>query len=333
MPSTAEITQVGKRESLADIIFVADAKNTPFTSMVKKGKSLTNMYHEWQADAYASPQTAGVLDGEDVATFEDAAANRARFGVYAQELRRSPKVNQLAEDVSTVAGINSPDPQGVRGDKEFARAKAKKLVEIKRDIETLLLSDTETRQESGGDAYQTRGLGRWIQNDAQAVQPVPAAFRTPATSVYSSALASFDEEDLRALLQSRWEQTGATDELKLICGPGIKNAITDFGRYVTDKSGFLQIRRGQNAEPSKIESAVDFYNGDYGTVEVHLSSFLPNAQRGYLLDMRGIELCTKGEPSYRDLPDLGGGPRGLIRAIVALCVGNPLAHGKIAATL
>jgi hypothetical protein len=332
MPTTAELTQVGKRESLADIIYVADAKNTPFKSMVKKGKTITNMFHEWQADAYDSPRTTGVLDGQDVAEFEDAARNRARFGVYAQELRRTPKVNQLAEDVSTVAGINSADPQGVRGSTEFARAKAKKIVEIGRDIETTLLSNNETQQEGSGNPYLTRGLGRWIQNGAQSVQPVPAAFRTPTASIYSSTIASFDEDDLRALLQSRWDQTGSSDQLKLICGAGVKNAVTDMSRYLPDKANYTEIRRTNNAKPDRIESSVDVYAGDYGEVEVHLDNFLPDANTGYILDMRGLELCTKGEPSYRDLPDLGGGPRGLIRAIILLCVGNPLSHCKIAAS-
>jgi hypothetical protein len=329
MPATAELTQVGKREDLADIIAVADAKNTPLKSMIRKGKPVGNTFVEWQADAYDATSTTGALDGADVSAYEDAAANRARFGVYVQELRRTPKVNQMAEEISNVAGINNPDPQGVRGSTEFARAKAKKIIEIGRDIEAVLLSDNETRQESGSDSYLTRGLGKWIQNGAQAVQPVPAAFRTPTASVYSSTMAAFTEDSLRALLQSRWTQTGSTDELYLICGPGVKNAVSDFGRYQPDKASNGHVRRFNNEGAGKITSSVDVYEGDYGTVEVHLDNFTPTTGTGYILDMKMLELRTKGEPSYRDLPDLGGGPRGLIKAIIALCVLNPLAHAKI----
>ena len=153
MASTAELTQVGKREDLADIIAVADAKSTPFKTAIRKGKPVRNTFVEWQLDAYDTPKTGGALDGEDVASFEDAAANRERIGVYVQELRRTPKVNQMAEEISEVAGINNADPQGVRGSTEFARAKAKKIVEIGRDIEATLLSDNETQQQSGVNAY------------------------------------------------------------------------------------------------------------------------------------------------------------------------------------
>jgi hypothetical protein len=331
MASTAELTQIGKREDLSDIIAVADAKSTPLKTAIRKGRPVKNTFVEWQLDAYDAAQTDGSLDGEDVSTYEDAAANRERIGVYVQELRRTPKVNQMAEEISDVAGINHADPQGVRGSTEFARAKAKKIVEIGRDIEKTLLSDNETQQQSGANPYKTRGLGKWIQNTAQAVHPVPAAFRTPSASVYASTIASFDEDDFRGLLQSRWNETGSADDLMLFCGAGVKNRVTDFSRYEPTVNGYTNVRRFNNGgESTKVSSAVDIYHGDYGTVTVVLDNFVPTANTGYVLDMRDVELRTKGNPSYRDLPDLGGGPRGLIRAVIALTMGNPLNHCKIA---
>lgn len=333
MASTAELTQVGKREDLADIIAVADAKGTPFKTAIRKGKPVRNTFVEWQLDAYDSPQTDGALDGEDVSTYEDAAANRERIGVYVQELRRTPKVNQMAEEISDVAGINDADPQGVRGSTEFSRAKAKKVVEIGRDIEATLLSNNETQAQSGASAYKTRGLGRWIQATAQATHPVPAQYRTPAASIYSGSIGSFDEDNLRALLQSRWEQTGSSDELMLFCGAGVKNRVTDFSRYEPTVTGYSNVRRfSNNGEATKVSSAVDIYHGDYGTVTCVLDNFVPDARTGYIVDMRDVELRTKGNPTYRDLPDLGGGPRGLIKAVIALTMGNPLGHCKIAAS-
>jgi hypothetical protein len=332
MPSTAELTQIGKREDLADLIAVADAKATPVSTMIKKGKPVSNTFVEWQLDGYDAPKTDGALDGEDVSTFEDAAENRERIGVYVQELRRTPKVNQMAEEISTIAGINSPDPQGVRGSTEFARAKAKKVIELKRDIEKTLLSANETRQQSGSDSYLTRGLGKFIQNGAQAVHPIPADYRTPAASVYSGSIGSFTEDSLRALLQSRWEEVGSADSLVMIAGAAVKNRITDFTRYNPNVADNLAVRRFHGGLDGKIKTSVDMYEGDYGKVEIHLSNFLPNARTAYILDMRGLELRTKGSPEYKDLPDLGGGPRGLIKAIVALCVHNPLSHCKVDAS-
>lgn len=45
-----EYNQVGKRESLSDIIAMVDAKDTPVASMIPKGKKPGNTYLQWQAD-------------------------------------------------------------------------------------------------------------------------------------------------------------------------------------------------------------------------------------------------------------------------------------------
>lgn len=334
MPATAEITQVGKREDLADIISVVDAKKCILTSLIAKGKKPTNTKFAWQADNYATPTTVGVVDGTDVAAYEDAAENRGKLENHVQLFRRTPMVTQMAEEVSVVAGISDADSQGVAGSTEFARAKAKKTVELKRDIETTLLSDNEAQEDNGTNAYKTRGIGKFLQSTQQSYLPVPTAFLTPAASIFSAGYLTFDEDDLRALLQSRWTQTGAADaNLVGILSANIKNRITDFTRWVPNVSNFTISRAYNPTNTRKVETVVDVYSGDYGTIELMLSSFMPDAYRGYIVDPAYLELRTHTMPRIKPLPDLGGGPRALIEAIVGLCVKNPQAHAKIAATV
>jgi hypothetical protein len=333
MPVTNEITQIGKREDLADIIAVADAKKTILASLINKGRKPTNSKFGWQVDKYADASTAGTIDGTDVSAYENAAENRARLENHVQVFRRTPRVTRLAEYVSTVAGVNNADMQGVAGGTEFARAKAKKVIEVKRDIETTLLSDNDAQADDGSVPYKTRGLGVFLQNSAQSYLPVPSAYRTPSASIYSGAASSFAEDDARTLLQTRWENTGTPDgNLIGIMGSTIKNRWTDFIRYQPTVSSFTSIRYFENSDMRKLETVVDFYTGDYGTVELHLSSFLPNNKRAYILDPAYLELRTHTAPYIEQLPDLGGGPRALIEAIVGLAVLNPLAHAKIAAS-
>jgi len=333
MPATSEITQVGKREDLADIIAVVDAKKTILTTMIPKGSKPTNTKFAWQADKYDTADTAGVVDGTDVSTYEDAAKDRAKLENHVQHFRREPRVTLMAEEVSVVAGVSDPDPQGVKGGTEFARAKAKKLIELKRDMETALLGDNEAQEDNGSVPYKTRGIGKFLQATAQAYLPVPTAYLTPSASIYASGVADFDEDDLRALLQSRWEQVGTSDSNLIgILGSDVKNRITDFTRYVPTVTNFTSVRAYDHGKDTKFASVVDFYQGDYGTVELMLSSFLPDNKRGYLLDMDFVELRTHTAPRSKPLPDLGGGPRCLIETIVGLAVKNPLAHCKIAAS-
>jgi hypothetical protein len=53
----------------------------------------------------------------------------------------------------------------------------------------------------------------------------------------------------------------------------------------------------------------------------------------YLFNMDNIEIKYASQPSFRELPDLGGGPRGLVEAVATLCsYSGGLDHGKIVLT-
>lgn len=333
MPSTLQTNQVGAREDLSDIIAVVDAKSMPFTSKLRKGTKPTNMLYSFQFDRYDAPKAGGVPDGKDVTAFENKAANRYQASARAEVFRRSPMVGFIAENVQQVAGVSEG---------EMARAKRKASMEIKRDMEVTLLSAQESAADDGINGSKQRGFQKWIQATAQTELPITDAnFLTPSGSIYSGAIADFSEDSLRTLLQTRYEQTGMAKELVLFAGTSVKNAITDFGRYQPNKASNTVVRQFEGTMKEKAFSmAIDIYEGDYGTVEVIPDLWVgattggnaANQKHAALVDMEFAEIRTHTAPYYRDLPDLGGGPRGIIEAIVSLCITNPLAHGKIAAS-
>lgn len=333
MPATSELNQVGKRESLMDILSVADARKTPISTAIPKSQKPTNMLFSWQADKYDEVNTAGVVMGKDVEDFEDASKNRGLLQNHCQKFWRKPAVNTEAEEISQVAGINDADPQGVRGASEFARAKAKKVIEIKRDVEARIVGTGDAQADNGSVPYQTRGLGSFISNSAQSYLPVPTAFRTPAAAIYTGAATSFTEDSLRALLQARWEATGMADgNLFGACGSDIKNRISDFSRYEPTVSNYTNVRRFSTGNLTRIESKVDVYSGDYGMVELHLHSFLPNQKTAYILDLDYVSLRVHTEARIKPLEDQGAGPRCLIETILGLCCHNPQAHARVSAS-
>lgn len=336
MPSTiGAITPVtGLREDLADVIHVIDAKNTPISSAAKKGADLTNAgVFSYQADSYNEPVLDGVLSNADVTSFDDPTKNRVLLSARGQKLRRSIKVDDFVQNVNDTAGV------GKR--KEMARAISRSLVEIKRDIESVISSDAESQEQSGASPYKTRGLGKWIAA-SQSDLPVPASQRTPAASINTTATASLTESEVQTLLQSIYTQTGNVAELTLVCGPALKRKFTEFTRFSTGAAGAgLSVRTFTNSADSKsIISVVNFFEGDFGSLSLLPSLFLAkdNASadvqnaRGYVLDMDMIELRYGRRPRYQELEDMGGGPRGLVDAIVALSVGTPKGLGKFAAT-
>jgi len=332
MAATLITNQVGIRQDLSDLIAVVDAKTCPVVSTAKKGSEPINPLTQWQADAFATTGVpSGVLSNTDISSsdFIDNAANRAILSARVQKFREVPSVDDLAQNISEVAGIGKK--------REMAKAVTKSLEQIKRSMEAAFCSDQESQEQSGSDAYLTRGLGKWIQNGAQTDLPVAAAYRTPSASINTTATASLTEANVQDVLQSIYEQTGKVSTYSLICGPNLKRAFTGFTRTQFASTNVASAIRtlNQDAEAKKITSTVDIFEGDFGTLELIPSLFLAkNAStaeqlsRGYVLDMDMVELRYNRKPRFQELEDRGGGSRGIVDAICALCVKSPLGLGK-----
>jgi hypothetical protein len=338
MAATLITSQTGIRQDLSDLIAVVDAKTCPVISMAKKGAEPINPLTQWQADAFnAATVPAGVLSNTDVSSsdFVDNAANRVLLSARIQKFREVPSVDDLAQHVSEVAGIGKK--------KEMARAVSKSLEQMKRSMEAAFCSDQEGVEQSGATPYKTRGLGKWIQNGAQSDLPVNSAYRTPTASINTTATASLTENNIQDMLQSLYEQTGKAQTYSLVCGPALKRQFTSFTRTQFASTNVASAIRVLNQkDSSKIVSSVDIFEGDFGTLELIPSLFLakdatvnPAAVqngRGYVLDMDMVELRYNRKPRFQELEDRGGGPRGIVDAICALCVKSPLALGKFAPT-
>jgi hypothetical protein len=335
-PAGTLFPAVGNREDLLDVLTVVDAKNTPISSSVAKtGADITNpSVYSYLADSYNTPSTDGVVDSADVSEFSDATANRVLLSARAQKMRRTVRVSDFQANLADVAAIGRK--------KEFARATAKALTELKRDIEATISSDNDSVEGSGSVAYKTRGLGSWIASGAQSDLPVPASQRTPSASLNNTATASLTETNLQNVLQSIYEQTGSQDRLILVAGPSLKKAITNFTRFtVNSTSNVFNLRQtAQAAGSDKLVSNISFYEGDFSTVEIVTSLFLAaNAStdaekyaRGYVMSPEHLMLRYGRRPRFQELEDQGGGPRGLVDAIVSLAVMSPKAMAKFNAT-
>lgn len=332
MAATLITSQVGIRQDLSDLIAVVDAKTCPVVSTAKKGSEPINPLTQWQADSFAATTVpSGVLSNADVSSsdFIDNAANRAILSARVQKFREVPSVDDLAQNVSEVAGVGKK--------REMARAVTKSLEQIKRGMEAAFCSDQESQEQSGSDPYLTRGLGKWIQNGAQTDLPVNSNYRTPTASIVTTATASLTESNVQDMLQSIYQQTGKVSTYSLICGPALKRAFTGFTRTQFASTNVAAAIRtlNQEAESKKLTSTVDIFEGDFGTLELIPSLFLAKdgstdeqLSRGYVLDMDMIELRYNRKPRFQELEDRGGGSRGIVDAICALCVKSPLGLGK-----
>ena len=335
MPATPITTVKGQREDLSDAMVLIEPGDTPLFSMCKKAKEPQNVLFQWPADRYSDPQTAGVLADADVSSFDDQHANRELLSGRIQKTRRAFSTDDLVENVADLAGVGRKQA--------FNKAAAKALVELKIDIEAIMGSDNDSQVQSGSNPYKTRGIGEWIKSTAQtdAATAVPAAFRTPAASINTTVTTSLTENNVIDVLQSIYGVRRARRNYDLVCGVSLKRAFTNFIRTQTGSTNVMSSVRGfsSNAEDKKIVNTIDIYEGDFGILSLHVSTYLAHgaaaavsAARGYVLDMDLVSIGFNRKPRMEELEDRGGGRRGFCDAIFGVAVANPQVLGKFAAT-
>ena len=313
---------VSNREDLTDVLTILAPEETPILSSANKQKASATKV-EWTVDALSAPSTAGIAEGADVTTFTDQFAGRARLGNRVQKFRRDYKVSDLQEAVDSV------------GPAKVAQAEAKAIRELKRDIEASLASaNTQTTEDGAGAVNRLGGLGDWIAAGGGSAN-VPAAFRTPATSIADVTDGTFAETELNALISSIFKVTGSTNNLMLVADTALRQDISDFAR-IGGASGDSVRSVNYGGESGTIKLSVDLYQSDHGIVSVVNANpdCMPTqagtaGMAGYLVNPEyyGVhELIPMGSSR---LPNLGGGERGFVDCALTLGVYHPGAHGKI----
>lgn len=318
-----------KRPSLANtILCAANPEEFPLLTRAKKGQKLTQMDHSYFVEVKPARNTGGATDGQDTDVFEGGGPRYAAT-VRAQEFRRSFKVGQQSQEVVDDAAV--PD--------QFAKLKIDYGIECMKDAEARLLSDSSSSADTGlvNQGSMLAGLGERLtpagttQND----YAIPDAIRIPSAQVYSSGATSFDENALIALMQARWNLCGNSMELLYLVGSTIQQQFDTFALYVATVSSYTATIRDMTNEmlDRTVKRGVRMYEGSFGSAEVVLDFWLPNQKRGYGIDMEQFTILPFGNMArFKPLPDLGGGPRGLITMTLAAKPGDVRGHTAIKGT-
>ena len=307
------------REDLHDAITQLAPSETPVLSSAEKFKCNAT-YVEWGVDKLAAPSTTAVAEGADVSNFDDKFENVARLGNYVHKLRRSYRVSDVQQAVSSV------------GPQDIARAELKAVKELKRDAEAAIIGTQDRAAENGaGTAYTMRGLGDWL--DSSGPSDVPAAYRTPSDSIHSSG--TFTETILNRMVTSIYRVSGVTNSLTLVADTALRRAITDFARADTITGA---VRQNDNSYLNNmIKLAVGVYQSDHGLVTIvdmnpDCSPDTTNKDVGYLVNPEYYAIGELISLGSTRLPNLGGGERGYVDWTGTLKVSHPGAHGVVVGT-
>jgi len=345
----------GKREDLADLISLVDAKDTPFTSMARKGSKPGNTLFRWQVDQLPNPKMGGVVDGTDVDLSTDAEnyvkdevggvtkQYRHELSMHPQKFRRVVRVSEMTLDLTNIAGVND----------ELANNVTKGITMLKRDIEVTLCSNQGAQADNGTVPFLTRGLDKWLAvkgaTDANIVSDpeiygstaqdttlaVASDFQLPLNQVINGTVdADLTEQKVQDLLTACYENMGVSREWDGLVGTRCKRGFTNLV-FTTPSSGSEETRVAvrtfnRNAEDTTYKATVQIFEGDFGRIRLHSSVWLKNKYIGYLLDFDKIEVRYGGQVAQvKELPDFGGGPSRRIEATLGLVCHNPLAFGRL----
>lgn len=325
-----EATQTGKRESLADLIAVAESSKTPYSSMLAKRKRPDEMDHSWQMKGYRVAGHGGVIDGVDATSFNS--TPRKRVHCYAQKIWDPVAVSDLAEEAN-VAGVKS----------EMAAQVEDAFIVAAQIIERRCLSNNDTLQEDApNSAYETRGAFSWLSPNAQTTFPVPPEFRPTSSQLYNGTLANFGETDLINLANAAAKKRKGPTTIDGFLGLDLKQKVNDFTRYDATSSSANIARFNQDANDRQVINIIDRLVLDSGIVRLHPSFFLytnssdgSNSaytdKSGVFIDMDMVGLAYTRLPRVYPLPYQGGGYKKVVDAIFLHMFDNPL--GGYSATI
>lgn len=328
-----------KVEDLSRSLILSDVKGTPFSSRMRKGERLLDVSYSWSATTEDDRREGAIPENQDVDAFEGDAGQK--MWNRSQRFWRTPRVTVEAEKLKgrdSVGSLASYDNQ-----------KTKKIRAQKKDIEKNLLSYQDSQEDKGipgeGNGRKFKGLGRVIDDGtlgtADAPMAIPAGWRTPTAQIYTGYLDAFTEDALTTMLQARFDNNGATDELTLWAGSKLKTRISKFfGRYTPNVDGYSTLVRMSAASGRKhVINAVDMIESEYGDIEIVLCSFIGaadgkktsaiNSMAGYLTDDTQLKMRPLMYCDHSQLPYQGGGISGLIDSILGWEYGNPQQHAKI----
>ena len=241
---------VGIREDLADIIYSISPTETPFMSGIAKEKA-TNTSHQWQTDALAAVAANAAVEGADIS-----------YGTMSATTKEENHT-QISTKGVQVSGTNEAVTSAGRAN-ELAYQVAKAAKELKRDMETALLSNVAKTAGNATTARKLGGCQTWIETNVDAGAGGSGAGNGAART--DGTQRAFTEDQLKGVLRSCFNEGGNPN--MIMVGAFNKQKLSGFTGGST---------RFDSAEDRRLITSIDVYESDFGTLQVAPNRFIRGA--------------------------------------------------------
>lgn len=304
----------GNREDLIEKIFNTSPSETPLTSAMGRVTAVTD-FHEWQTDSLAAASAANkMIDGDDVTL--DAQTATVRIGNHLQIFNGTVGVSRRANIVKKAGRAM-----------EMPYLKGKKMLELKRNIEAMVLSSTQVAiAATTSVAGQSGGLGvQCVSNPLHNGAGATAAWTSgaPTAAITAGTNRIFTKALLDTACQNIYTTSGQFAEM-LVLSPAHKVLFSAFSGIAQNR---LDVKKGSGQ--GAVVAGADVYMSDFGSLSVVPHYLLSGADTAYVLNTDYLDLAFLDGFKTTDLAKTGDSDKVLITADCCLAVRAPTAQAKI----
>lgn len=314
-------TQVGNREDLADKLYMVAPAQTPFLTAAGGLTKARAFYTEWLTQSLnAASATNKAVDG-DAAITNSAQTPSARVGNYIQALTKQASV-ALGQEAVETAGDNL----------KLKQETAKKIIEIKRDLEMSCLSENASVAMTGSVAGQMGGIRSWITtNTSRGASGANGGFSggivaapTPGT------LRAFTVTQLNTVLQTRFDNGGiANDRLLAFMDSTTKGTFSTFTGLSINRYELKSASYG-GSNGVQIAGAVEVYLSDFGEIVAVPHAYgLGTRHAAVIIDPSMVEVAALRPIEVTPQPQTGLAKTNMVSIYATLKCLNEKAHATV----
>ena len=291
-------------------------------TMAKRVKA-TAVKHEWQTDALSAAAANAQIEGDDA------------VGGTSTPTVRMCNWTQISSKYAVVTDTQQAVNAAGR-DNEMSYQIAKRLGELKRDMEFTLTQNQGATAGSAGSARTSAGLESWLTHSGGNASPgngtsigTGGGATTPgfnasgfAGPTDASLTATFTVTPLKSVIAQCW--TAGGNPGVIMVGGTMKQTVSGFAGIAT-----LYREAGSTAKGTAIVGAADIYISDFGEHRIVPNRFQRN-KTVFVLDMDYWNVAYLRKVSQKEIARTGASEKRYIDVEYCLVAANPNSSGKIA---
>lgn len=308
---------VGIREDLDNVVSRITPEDTPIYSMISK-ESTKNVHPEWEVDTLRAPGANAQEEGDEY-NF-GAIIPPVRVGNYTQIFRESWIISESMEASDDAGSVQKRKYQ-----------KLKKGIEIRKDIEYAILSNTAS---VSGNTRWLGGLPSWLTTNVSRGSGGANGGFSQSTGLTVAETTGTQRAFTKTLMDgvAALGYGNGANFTDMIVAPYVKGVFATLMSDANVANFYYNTTRGQS---NAIIANADYYEGPYGKLKVSMDRVMAGsaalARRAFLIDREFLAMKTL-RPIKEDteVARTGDAEKGVIIGETTLKVKNEQGLGVIA---